>query len=133
MANSIPILYVDDTDALGFASAISLEAAGFDVSQAYGGREAIDQCALRQFALAIVDLNMSDLDGPATIKELLALRPTLKIIAVSGGQFLPHFAKLSALGVHHFISKPIPLEILLQDMRDLLDSSIPMELSKKAA
>jgi len=133
MSNLVPILLVDDNDAFVSACAISLESSGFDVSQAYGGQEAVDQCAFRKFALAIVDLNMPELDGAATIGALLARTPTMKIIAISGGMLSPHFAKLAALGVRHFISKPFRLENLLADIRDLLDPIVRMELSGQAA
>jgi DNA-binding NtrC family response regulator len=133
MINPTSVLFVDDNDAFVSVCTICLEASGFDVSQAHSGREAIDQSVFREFAVAIVDLNMPDLDGTATIAALLDRRPSLRIIAISCGTLSPHFARLSALGVRHFISKPLKLDDLVGDIHDLLDPMGPVGLGAQAA
>jgi DNA-binding NtrC family response regulator len=87
--------------------------------KAFSGTEAVDLCAGEPEApaLAIVDLNMPDLDGPATIGALKRQRPGLKVMAISGAMLVPYFVQLNDLGVRHFLPKPFYLDGLLDSVR----------------
>jgi len=113
------LLIVDDNESFLAACDSFLSECGFHVMKALSGPEAVDICEgeSNSFALAIVDLNMPDLDGPATINALKRMQPGLKIIAVSGAMLVPYFVQLNELGVRHFLQKPFYLDGLLDSIR----------------
>src|SRR5579862_3365916 len=116
MVTRIPVLLVDDNSCLVDAYRLLLADLGFRVISASSGDEAVKLCACdaNAAALAIVDLKMPGLDGPATIAALKTLTPQLKVISVSGQMLSPFFGRLADLGVRHFLSKPIGVDDLLE-------------------
>jgi two-component system cell cycle sensor histidine kinase/response regulator CckA len=119
MTNETALLIVDDNASFVSACELFLSDCGFRVMKALSGTEAVDLCAGGQepVSLAIVDLNMPDLDGPATIGALKKQRPGLKVIAISGAMLVPYFVQLNELGVRHFLPKPFYLDGLLDSIR----------------
>jgi DNA-binding NtrC family response regulator len=119
MTSETALIIVDDNE--GFVSVCErfLTDSGFRVMKAFSGTEAVDLCAGKQepVSLAIVDLNMPDLDGPATIGALKKQRPGLRVIAISGAMLVPYFVQLNELGVRHFLPKPFYLDGLLDSIR----------------
>lgn len=81
------VLIVDDDEAVRRAAQIALEANGFDVITAAGGKAGVEAVQSMEFDVAIVDLFMEDMDGLATAKAMRAHRPKLAIIAASGFMF----------------------------------------------
>lgn len=66
---------------------------------------------------------MPDKDGVETIREIHAMAPSTKIIAISGGDFngsstLRDFAR--AIGIDAILAKPFPLEYLMSEVERLL-------------
>jgi CheY-like chemotaxis protein len=79
------ILVVDDTPGVRRALEIMLNNAGYYVTQAANGAEAVRFWRDLGGDLVILDLFMPDKDGMETIVELRALTPDIRIIAMSGG------------------------------------------------
>jgi two-component system cell cycle sensor histidine kinase/response regulator CckA len=119
MTTEQSLLIVDDNAPFVSACEHYLTECGFRVRKAFSGPEAVNMCAEDKYsvALAIVDLNMPDLDGPATIDALKKQRPGLKVIAISGAMLVPYFVQLHDLGVRHFLPKPFYLDGLLDSIR----------------
>ena len=79
------ILVIDD-DALVIATIKSvLKRKAFDVVCTCSGREAVALLETADFDLAICDMIMPDMEGLETITHLKRIRPTLPVIAISGG------------------------------------------------
>jgi CheY-like chemotaxis protein len=119
MTKETALLIVDDNENFVSACELFLKDCGFRVMKAFSGTEAVDMCAgePEPVSLAIVDLNMPELDGPATIGALKKQRPGLKIVAISGAMLVPYFVQLNDLGVRHFLPKPFYLDGLLESIR----------------
>jgi two-component system, chemotaxis family, chemotaxis protein CheY len=66
------VLTVDDSAAMRDLVAITLQQAGFDVSQAKDGLEALSMARGAQFDLVLADLNMPNMDGIELIRALRA-------------------------------------------------------------
>jgi len=81
------ILVVDDEESVRSAIARSLAQAGHAVTEAASGLDALNLVGTRQFALALVDLYMPQMDGLELIPKLLIQAPSLKIVAMSGGMY----------------------------------------------
>ena len=70
------ILVVDDDPGLLILMKTRLEAAGYQIILAEGGKEALRQAQTEAYDLAMVDLKMAGMDGMALLQELLRLYPT---------------------------------------------------------
>ena len=85
-ANNELILAIDDELAVRKITKLTLESYGYRVLLASDGSEAVSVCAQHKgrIKLVITDTMMRVLDGPATVRALKRIDPSLKFIAVSG-------------------------------------------------
>jgi PAS domain S-box-containing protein len=116
------VLVVEDEAALGAAVAEALGDAGFDVSRAGDGVEALEQIGVRRFDLIICDLKMPRLDGPAFHRQLVTTHPMLarRVLFVTGdvaGTEAERFLEESGC---RWLAKPFRLRDLLRVTRELL-------------
>ncbi len=120
------ILVVDDDDGIRRALRTVLERAGYAISEARNGQDAVRLWREEANDLIITDIHMPDKSGIEMILELRALNPNLPIIAVSGSgetkcRELLHDAKL--LGAIRTLDKPFRLTELLECVSDVLQSA----------
>ena len=66
----IPVLVVDDIESNRDMLAALLLSAGFDVSKAGNGRQAIDAMQSHQYSLVLMDIRMPVMDGIAAIEKI---------------------------------------------------------------
>jgi CheY-like chemotaxis protein len=119
-AEAPSILVVDDEAAVRTLFRQILSGAGFRVTEAADGAQALALLRDRRFDVVITDLVMPDREGIETIGEIRRSYPAVKIIAVSGafgGQFLK---TASLLGAHATLSKPVPAAVLIGSVQRLL-------------
>ena len=67
------ILSVDDSATMRQMVAITLEQAGFEVTQASDGVDALEKAKLQSFSLVLTDMHMPRMDGVVLIRELRKL------------------------------------------------------------
>ena len=121
------VLVVDDDASIRRTLEITLNRAGYAVTQARNGAEAVRLWRDLGTDLVILDLFMDEKDGIETIVELRAHSPGIRIIAMSGGgkdrkrMDLLKDAKL--LGVVQTIEKPFSPEQMLALVALLLGES----------
>jgi CheY-like chemotaxis protein len=116
------VLVIDDSsDALEVYD-IALRLEGFAVEGARDGREGFRKAVELQPDLIITDLAMPVMNGWETIRELRADDRTrrIPIIACSGGNESP---EMQDVWVDAVLTKPCPLQVLLQEVRRLLRRS----------
>lgn len=113
------ILLVDDDDDVRRATGRLLGAAGFEVTEADGGRAAIDfflpNPAAFQFVL--LDLVMPDMSGLETYRSLRAISASAIIILCSGGGRNKASRALEE-GADGFVSKPFDVKSLMSALAD---------------
>ena len=78
------ILVVDDDPQVREVMAELLESAGYSVSRAKSGREAIESLHRGRFDVMVLDLEMPDLDGFDVLKVTRSEFTGLKVLVVSG-------------------------------------------------
>jgi len=119
------ILVVDDESAIRKVVTTTLEKQGYCVTSCADGMEAITQFKARpdSFALVITDIDMPRLSGTALIRELLKLRPGVRILVMGGlsqpasdGGDPPEIQDLARA----FLHKPFATGELLDSVHDLL-------------
>lgn len=80
------ILVVDDESLIRKLTTTALAKAGYRVTMADNGAEALDMIKARpeQFDLVLTDIDMPELNGAQLAAAVAAMRPTLPVVAMSG-------------------------------------------------
>ena len=78
-------LVVDDVMTVRESLAIALESAGFAVTGAANGREALEALDRQEFDVLVTDMWMPEMDGLRLLKEIRGRKPNMRIFGVTGG------------------------------------------------
>jgi len=116
------ILAVDDSASMRQMVGFTLKTAGFDVTEATNGDEALKVAQSKHFDLVISDVNMPVMDGITLIRNLRNLpaykfTPLLMLTTESGGDKKQEGRAAGATG---WIVKPFNPEQLLATVRKVL-------------
>jgi DNA-binding NtrC family response regulator len=117
------IMIVDDDPGIRRALHILLSRAGYRVTQARDGMEALRLWRDSGGDLVITDLHMPEKNGIEMIIELLSHTPGLRIIAMSGGgqtRRLDLLGDAVLLGAVKTIEKPFTLAEMMDVVRGVL-------------
>ncbi|CZF81161.1 Autoinducer 2 sensor kinase/phosphatase LuxQ [Grimontia celer] len=104
------ILLVEDNAANQLIARTMLERAGFKVTTANNGKEAINAVEKDEFALVLMDLQMPEMDGFTaceTIRTLNEQGRTLPILAMTANVSEKDKAKCKEVGMDDFLAKPV--------------------------
>lgn len=88
------------------------------------GKDAIEECKKKQVDLILMDIQLPDMDGCKTTKEIKKIFPDIPIIAQTAYALADDRRKCLDAGCDDYISKPIEPLALLEKMNRFLDSSI---------
>jgi CheY-like chemotaxis protein len=119
------VLIVEDDKELMEMIRISLTRRKLTVIEAINGKEAIIHFKPSITDLVVTDLIMPEEDGLKVIMKLKELKPSLKIIAISGGGKAGPGSYLNlakALGADAIYSKPFSINELISKIEELLTS-----------
>lgn len=114
------ILLVDDDPALLRLLSIRLTAAGYDISTADSGTQALAQLAVRYPHLVITDLRMDGMDGMALFDTIHRSHPTLPVIILTAHGSIPEAVAATQRGVFGFLTKPFDGKDLLAQVEQAL-------------
>ena len=78
-------LVVDDVMTVRESLAIALESAGYTVTGAANGREALEALEKEEFDVLVTDMWMPEMDGLKLLKEIRGRKPDMRIFGVTGG------------------------------------------------
>ena len=124
MTDLVPpvVLVVDDNDDTRAMYAHLLKAAGFEVTLAADGDEALAAAAANQPAVIIMDLAMPGLNGWEATRRLKTGERTRDIpVIVLTAHSLDHYRDVAvAAGCDEFLSKPCAIEDLVAAVRRAL-------------
>jgi two-component system, cell cycle sensor histidine kinase and response regulator CckA len=116
------ILVVDDEDKMRKILRLGLTGQGLTVLEAAGGDEALRVCKdyPGSIHLLLVDVVMPGMSGVELAPQIMALRPDIKVILMSGYRD-DHILLNAALNPNTpFFHKPFTLEDLVKKIRELL-------------
>jgi CheY-like chemotaxis protein len=105
----LSILMVDDNETIRRIQAAIVEKGGHHVRTASGGREALQLIKQQLFDVIMMDMQMPDMDGITTAREIRAQGVNTPIIAVTGNNELTDQQACQAAGMNRFLTKPITL------------------------
>jgi len=121
------ILLIDDDEMLRGVLAKALAHGGHSVIQAGDGRQGVELARVAPIDLVITDLIMPVQEGVETIMTLRRERPTLPVVAMSGGAsnsklYLDIAGKI---GARRVLSKPFTPKQLLETIDEVLREQPP--------
>jgi len=119
------LLVVDDEEPIRALFGEFLTHHGHTVRFASNGRNALEIFKNENFDVVITDLLMPEMEGIETIREMRRLKPTAKIIAISGGgtgKAANYLLMAKKLGANRTFDKPVPLHELQKVIETLLQT-----------
>ncbi|MBN2010627.1 response regulator [candidate division KSB1 bacterium] len=116
------ILVIDDIDEARNTVCKILTRNGFDVVEAYNGKEAIKLVKNNMPDLVITDILMPEMEGLETIQELMKLNRKLPIVAITGSTDSPYLQVALKLGATKGLYKPFNQADLLSAVNSALNS-----------
>jgi CheY-like chemotaxis protein len=119
------VLIVEDDKELREMLKTSLIRRNYTVFEAANGKEAIMHFKPSKTDLVVTDLIMPEEDGLKVVMKLREIKPSIKIIAISGGGKAGPASYLNlakALGADAIYSKPFSINDLIAKIEDLLNN-----------
>jgi CheY-like chemotaxis protein len=114
------VLIADDDDYVRRMITELLRMDGYEVTEAFNGRQALAQARELKPDIVVTEVVMPEMDGLQLIPELLQLNPQTAIVAVSGNFLAETYLRVaSALGAKATLFKPLTGEALLATVRQV--------------
>lgn len=121
MMEKAKIHVVDDDQGLRTLMKFRLEAAGYQVVLAGGGREALAQIAEEVPELAIVDLRMEGMDGLTLLDRLHRVHADLPVIILTAHATIDSAVEATRKGAYDYLTKPFDPKDLLRRIEKALE------------
>src|SRR5512143_3324234 len=123
---SSTILIVDDEPNLRRILAVILQRAGYQVSTAGTGHEAMEQLQANSFDLTFLDLKMPDVNGLDLLPKIRKLHPDMPVLILTAHATLDSAIEAVRGGARDYLLKPIdPPQILLRVSEILSEQGQP--------
>jgi two-component system chemotaxis response regulator CheY len=114
-------LIIDDSSVIRKVARRILEGFGFAVTEAAGGRQALDACVSQMPEAILLDWNMPVMDGYEFLRALRAMpggdRP--KVVFCTTENDLAHIARAMHAGADEYIMKPFDKEIVEAKLQEV--------------
>jgi two-component system response regulator RegA len=107
------VLVVDDDETFAEVLAGALARRGLEVATAHSSTEAFDAMARCDFDRLVLDLRLAQESGLDLVPELLARRPGIRIVVLTGYASIATAVEAIKLGAHHYLTKPTDVAALL--------------------
>jgi CheY-like chemotaxis protein len=121
------ILLVDNDDTTRDAITVALVREGYLVLAVATARDAVNviRAPLSRIDLVLLDLDLPDVNGIHLCQRLRELFPRLPTVVCTGEAEPEAVGQLAAVGVQHYLQKPIAGETLLATVQSLLRMGNP--------
>jgi CheY-like chemotaxis protein/signal transduction histidine kinase len=120
------ILLVEDNAINQKIMILSLKNVVKSIDIANNGKEALDKFGITKYDLILMDIQMPVINGIVTTKKIRELEATSNvqtpIIAITANALSGDKETCLAAGMNDYISKPFQIEMLIQKMKNLLES-----------
>lgn len=127
MAESV-VLIVDDEEGIRESLSGIFEDDGYTVLTARSGEDALKAVKEQNPDLILLDVWLPGIDGIQTLQEMIAQKPDLPVIMISGHGNIDLAVKATRMGAYDFLEKPLSLErVLLAAKRALERRTLEIE------
>ena len=113
------VLLVEDEDAVRRLVVTMLTMSGFDVLPAATAAEALDasRACVGPIDALLADISLPDLPGDELARQLVRLRPEMRVLLTSG---IPDGSDGNVIPADVFLQKPFTRAVLVERLRGLL-------------
>ena len=118
--SKIHILIADDEDDLRTLLRHILTAQGYQITSAMDGEEAIELLKREKFDVALLDIQMPNINGIEVLKYIKEHCPHTKAVMLTGYADLKHAMEAKEFGARDFIGKPYKFEDVLSTIEHIL-------------
>lgn len=118
--NDVDILIVDDDEDILESMELALRSEGAKTSTAIDGHEAIAQWRENAPGVIVLDMMLPKSSGFLVLEELMASDDPPIVVMVTANEGRRHMAYARELGVAAYLTKPIPLQLLIDTIHDLI-------------
>ncbi len=125
------LLIVDDQINLLTTLKFVFEDSGFNVTMVSSGQEAIEKVKEIVFDLALLDINMPEMDGLQTFMEIKKCSPTTSVIMMTGNKENIQVRKCIEEGAVTVVYKPFAVNKLIELMGNVLNRPIVLVVDDK--
>lgn len=115
------ILAVDDDRSIGRFIEKTLAKSGFEVDTAIDGQRAKELVDQNEYALAVLDFHMPDVDGASLFVELLEMQDDLVAVFLTGDPTLNTVFPAIDAGAYRVLAKPISADELVKTVQEALN------------
>lgn len=112
------VLVVDDEKTLRHFLRLNLQEQGYKVTEAADGQTALNLIEQQHFAVALVDLRLTDMGGLEIVRRLRQLAPTTSVIILTAYATLDSAVEALRQGAHDYLTKPFDTSELLASVAD---------------
>jgi DNA-binding NtrC family response regulator len=118
------VLVVDDEPVLLQVLGRILGQAGFGVSLAQSGEQALAMLDEQDFDAALVDKNLLGIDGVEVMRHVRKRQPQCACVIMTGYPSTSSAIEALRLGVHDYVEKPSPeLDVIADRLRESIQSA----------
>jgi two-component system response regulator GlrR len=114
------ILVVDDDPDLLRLIEIRLSAAGYSVTTASSGEQALSKMSISRPRLVVTDLRMAGMDGMALFEAARSQNASLPVIILTAHGTIPDAVEAVKRGVFGYLTKPFDARVLLAEVERAL-------------
>jgi two-component system OmpR family response regulator len=111
------VLLVDDEEDFRETLQKRLRNRKLQVDTAENGYKALELLQAKDFDVIVLDVKMPGLDGIDTLKEIKIKKPDVEVIMLTGHASVESGIQGMQLGAFDYVMKPVPLDELLDKMR----------------
>ena len=119
------VLVVDDDPDVLDSFDLALRADGATTLRAEDGNQAISCWRSRSPEAVVLDMMLPKRSGFIVLEELLAAEHPPVVVMVTANEGRRHEEYARGLGVHAYLTKPVPLDTLIETVAGLLEEHTP--------
>ena len=116
------LLVVDDEPEICDFLKSFFEDRGFEVRTALSGEDALREAEAFRPQVMLLDIKMAGIDGLSVLKKVKQRLPRTKVIMVTALETTDKIEEAMRLGADNYITKPLSLEYLENDVREKIAS-----------
>jgi two-component system OmpR family response regulator len=118
------VLVVDDEPRITSFVARALVAEGFEVDSARDGTRALELAGIGGYAIVVLDLMMSGVDGHSVLRWITENRPEQRVLVLSALSDVETKVRCFEAGAADYLTKPFALEELIARVRARLHQPV---------
>ena len=121
MGEGVRILIVDDDGGMSRTLCLIFEKQGYETETAGTGQDAVERARDTVFDVALVDVNLPDMEGMELLAPLKAMHTDIEVLMITGHASLESAVRALNAGASAYITKPLSMDEVLESVREVLE------------